>query len=500
MATVAFFATANLSAQDEFDILRYSMNPYQGTARGMGLGSAMGSLGADFTSLSVNPAGIGLYRRGELSFSPSFTVSDNKGTYQGEISSNNVSKLNLSQVGIVLTQAKKGNAYTRSGWKAASFAFGVNRVATFRNEYSYQGNNHKSSFIERYAEEFNRSGGFNASTLGGVSYPAYGAWYTYLIDRNYAGDSTQAMSYVPYSDGLKQRKEVTERGGMHEYVISGGGNYMEKLMLGATLGITRSNYQRTLQFSEEDLSGNVSNDFKYARFTERLSTEGTGFNLKLGALFKPVEAFRVGLAVHTPSRILMNDTYAIDMESHTDSLKLRANPGANPITTYTQDTLQIFNYSMNTPYKAIASATVLFQQYGFLTADVEYVDYRSMKYDYGIGYESESNAINAVIPKTYTDAVNIRVGAEAKLNDFALRAGWALYGSPFAGQPNAGRTTLSGGVGYRARNWYLDVSFIHSAQQSTEQPYVLNRAGADVPTATLQQKRSQLVMTMGRRL
>ncbi len=499
---IGLFATASsitMFAQDENDALRYSNTQYQGTARGLGIGNAMGSLGADFSSLSINPAGIGLFRKGEVSFTPSFAVINNKSTYLGSMNEVGTDKLNIAQAGIVLTHAKQGNLYKRSGWKAASFAFGMNRVATFKNETNYAGNNNQSSFIERYAEEFNRAGGLNNSTLNSVSYPAYAAWSTYLIDQDYAGDSTKAKSYVPYKDGLHQVKQVTESGGMHEFVISGGGNYMEKLMIGATLGITRSNYTRRLTLLETDLSGYTSNDFQYAQFTEQLTTEGTGVNLKLGTIFKPVNAFRIGLAVHTPTRIYFNDMYSIGMETNTDSLKIRNNPGADPVTSYKQDTIQVFNYSMNTPYKAIVSATVLFNKYGFITADLEYMDYQSMKYDFGIGYESESNAVNTAIRNKYRDAINLRIGAEAKLGDFALRGGVAMYGSPYTSDPNAMRTNISGGVGYRAKTWYIDIAFIRSMLDYKDQPYVLARANANVQSATISNSISQLVFTLGRR-
>jgi hypothetical protein len=488
-----------VSAQDEFDALRYSFTSYQGTARGLAIGNAMGSLGADFSSLSINPAGLGLYRRGEISFSPSFTINNTKGNYLGQQQKNNDSKFNLAHIGVVFTNAKKGNAYKRSGWKAASFAFGLNRQATFQNQYSYTGRNFSSSIVENFAEQFNRLGGLNNNTLNSVSYPAYAAWATYLIDQDFAGDTNNAKSYVPYTDGIQQTKRVIETGGMHEYVISAGGNYMEKLMLGATMGITRSNYSRNTQFDEVDLSGNTSNDFKYLRYNENLTTEGTGVNLKLGAIFKPSDVFRFGIAFHTPTRIYFNDTYNISMQSHTDSLKIRNNPGADPITTFNQDTTQIFNYSLNTPYKALASATILFKQYGFITADIEYVDYKSMKYNYGIGYEIESSNMNNVIQNTYTDAVNIRIGAEAKLDDFAIRGGFAMYGSPYANNSSAARTNISGGVGYRTKDWYIDATCIYSQHKWNEMPYVLSRAGANVQAASIQNNTTQVLFTLGRR-
>lgn len=58
--------------------------------------------------------------------------------------------------------------------------------------------------------------------MGSVSYPAYAAYQTWLIDRGFGADSNQAVAYVPYADGIKQTKRVYETGGMQEYVISAG--------------------------------------------------------------------------------------------------------------------------------------------------------------------------------------------------------------------------------------------------------------------------------------
>jgi hypothetical protein len=309
-----------------------------------------------------------------------------------------------------------------------------------------------------------------------------------------------AKSYVPYGDGLQQTKRVNERGGMQEYVISAGGNYMEKLMIGGTIGIMRTKHNRTFQFQEDDLSGRLDNDFRYMRLTETLQSVGTGINLKLGAIFKPSDAFRLGLAFHTPTVIYMNDLSRIEMESHTDSLKIRNNPGANPITRYTQDTALIFNYQLQTPYKAIASASVLFNKYGFLTADVEYVDYRSMKFDFGGIYFNEANTMNQVIRNRFQNTFNIRVGGEVKIGDMGIRAGVVHYGTPFIDKNNnAARTIISGGVGYRAEHWFMDIALAYSMMKLQEMPYYVARPNANVLPATIQQNITGVTMTVARR-
>ena len=53
-----------------------------GTARSMALGGAFTSLGADLASMSINPAGLGMYRRNEIALTPmmTFQSSETPGT------------------------------------------------------------------------------------------------------------------------------------------------------------------------------------------------------------------------------------------------------------------------------------------------------------------------------------------------------------------------------------------------------------------------------------
>ncbi len=491
---------SSVFAQDEHDALRYSMSTNYGTARGMAIGSALGSIGGDFSTLSVNPAGIGIYRKSEFALTPSITVGNNKASYLGVQSTDNMAKFNLNHFGFVITSSKKGNAYKSSRWKTFSFGLGMNRIASFKNEMTYTGTNTKSSIVERWSEDFNKLGGLNSLSIGSVNYSAFAAYQTWLIDKDYTvgGDSTKARSYVPYSDGIKQTKRISESGGQNEYLLNLGGNYMEKLMLGATVGIQSVNYNRNLYFDEEDISGNNNNDFKYMNYRESLATTGLGANLKLGAIIKPSQNFRFGFAFHTPTHLELNDVSSISMTSHTDSFLLRNNLSTSQITTYEQDSSLVFNYSLNTPYKALASATVLFKQYGFLTADIEYVNYSTMRYKFDNGFEKEADAVNAIIKNTYTDALNLRVGAEAKLKDLSLRAGFAYYGSPYTSSiANGARTQVSAGIGYRTNTWFLDLAYVYAHQTFKDLPYALGRTNANVQSASIDKNTGNAMATIG---
>src|SRR6056297_1646319 len=73
------FGMAALS-QNAVDALRYSDLKPSGTARYNSMSGAFSSLGGDFSTISQNPAGLGIYRKSTLTFSPSivFTRTDSK--------------------------------------------------------------------------------------------------------------------------------------------------------------------------------------------------------------------------------------------------------------------------------------------------------------------------------------------------------------------------------------------------------------------------------------
>ena len=63
-------------SQNVGDAVRYSSYDPIGTARTLGVGSAFGAMGGDFSVIGINPAGIAEYRVGELNFTPSIASSN----------------------------------------------------------------------------------------------------------------------------------------------------------------------------------------------------------------------------------------------------------------------------------------------------------------------------------------------------------------------------------------------------------------------------------------
>ena len=142
--TIVAILLANLAfSQDFFDALRYSQTNYGGSARSIAMGSAFGSLGGDFSSASINPAGLGLYRSGEFAISPTLNINDSKSGYLGTSSTDNKYSFNFDNLSYVVT-SKTGSDMGILGF---SFGVGFNRLKNFNSNISILGHGAQSTLL-----------------------------------------------------------------------------------------------------------------------------------------------------------------------------------------------------------------------------------------------------------------------------------------------------------------------------------------------------------------
>src|SRR5674476_53753 len=91
---LTLFATAGLMSlsfgQYVDQALMFSQQNYGSTARSKAMGNAFGAIGGDFSSLSINPAGIGVYLRSEVMVTANVLGSNSveSNSSQGTISDN----------------------------------------------------------------------------------------------------------------------------------------------------------------------------------------------------------------------------------------------------------------------------------------------------------------------------------------------------------------------------------------------------------------------------
>jgi hypothetical protein len=467
-------------AQVPEDAIRYSWLTPNGTARNQALGGAMGSLGGDISATFMNPAGLGLYKTGEIILSPGLNFLNNKSDFRGTTNSNKNRSLNFGTSGIV-----SGFNTNSNNWQSGAFSFAINRTANFNNQVHYKGQNDYSSYSEQYAAELSNSNipiGDQALNNPSLSLGTKMAIYTYLIDTARVGNSLQVVGLPIYKlNSREQENLINTTGGITELAFGLAANKNDKLYIGGSLGIPIVNYERNSTYTERDISGNKNNDFDYSTLTERYTTKGIGVNAKLGIIFKPVESVRVGLALHTPTLYGLKDTYHGDMVTATEGYAQVKKVSSELLN---NNRISSYEYDLVSPWKVLVSGSYVFRevedvtkQRGFITADVEYINYKASSYQTASTDNSDNSyyeGVNKSIHEIYKGSFNFRVGGELKFNTIMARAGFAHYGNPNKeSELKASRNYISGGLGYRNKGVILDLTYVYGLQKDVNFPYRL---------------------------
>lgn len=494
-------------AQNPDDALRNSWFVPNATARVMGIGGAMGSLGGDISANYVNPAGTGLIRTKEITFSPGFALNNLSSNFRGTPGSASKSAFAYGPIGITLG----GPAYS-GAFNSFTFSLSVNQLANYNNHVHYSGVNDVSSYSEQFLEELARDHASPSAALTNYVYGASLAYYTYLIDTTIQNGNLVYFGLPNPTTGLHQEYDEVTSGSFNEVSLAFAGGINDKLFLGFSLGIPIVNYRRDATITETDASGNNNNNFASSTFATHYSSKGVGLNAKIGIIYKPSASFRVGLAIHSPSFIWYKDQIRASMVTNTEKY---LNDPSFPDGTVgaSSDDFNSGNpgearYELQTAFKAVASATYLFnpvanpkKQRGFITADVEYTGYGGSKfssYSADDGYDASGyyTTLNSATNDYLKGNVNVRLGGELKFDPIAFRVGGGFYGSPYRdAQLSANRIVLAGGMGYRNHGLSLDLTYAETFTKDVSFPYRLN----DKPNtyATLKNNRGTIILTMG---
>jgi len=487
LGTLILFSIS-LHAQIPEDVLKYSWQPTNGTARINAIGGAMGSLGGDISATFVNPAGLGFFKTSEIVLSPGFSFLKNKSDYRGTKASDNGSNFNLGTSGIVAGWQGTGR------WSSKAISFAVTRTANFSNKIYYTGKNDFSSYAEQYAAEAAGSGLSLDDILNStsVSLGTRMAVYTYLVDTATLGSNPiPDVVALPMFDQLKnggaflvdQSHTIETSGGITELAIGYAANMDDKLYIGGSLGIPIVKYHKTSLFREEDATGNNDNDFDFSELSETFSTKGFGINAKLGIIVKPAELVRLGFTIHTPTWYSFEDSYQATMSVNTENY--RTNPGTETISSdfFSDGQNSKYQYELISPWKFMLSGSYVLreaedvrQQKGFLTADVEYVTYKSNKFRNAEDYDDNGyyDKINATMKDYYKGAFNFRVGGELKFTTIMTRLGFAYYSNPYEDKElKANKMFISGGLGYRNAGIFIDLTYVHGLTKDVNFPYRL---------------------------
>lgn len=431
---LALVGTAN--AQNETFPLMFSQYGMNGTSAYIGRAGAIGALGGDITAAQYNPAGLGMYRSSEFTFSLGGDFTGTKANFDGLKAKDNRPSFNYGNTGFVMDFDNGAK-----NWKHIQFSFAINRLTNFTNKTKIVRNNLNSSFI-------------NDNVLNNITSLEDDFIASGVVDTVYDESSDTYLISSVYENGeFNQIKSIKESGYLNEISMSLSGNYRNVLYLGATLGIPFGSYTRTTSFSEERFVGGISTGYYNYNTEQDLSLAGVNF--KFGAIVKPIDWIRIGAAIHTPTYYSTTDDYYADVQYNS----------------YSGGWYPTYEYGMQSPWRFMGNLAFVLGNNkspisGTISVDYEYADYSLMSFSMDDDIYTETS-LNNSIENVFEAASNLRIGGELKLDRLYIRAGYAYFGNPYKEEiNNAAWNYLTCGIGYKGNSCFFDLAYAHGSTSS----------------------------------
>jgi hypothetical protein len=499
-------------AQGPSDALRYSNLQFGGPARTLGIGGANVALGADFGNLTSNPAGLGMYQKSEVHFTPGLGLGQGKAGIEGgsTVQSEDKNSLHVASGGLVLA-TRRPDSDASTNWRGGAFALGFTRLADFNTASSYSATLADQTINGQLVSSTNRSylaslrgpagqgyfddirsqanaGNYRTDGDYGLDALAYGAYLTRIVKKN-RSNIDSAFASTALRGPIAQSEFITTRGSVSQFDLGYGASYRDRLYLGFGVGIVSSNYHQIKDFTEADRDPTTHLN-SYTLHEER-DVKGAGFNARIGAIFRATDALRVGASVQTPTFMRLTDTYnarfTTDFSAQgTDVVSTSVPVGSIPseiIGVTSVDALpNDYAYTITTPFRASGGLAYTIGKRGFLTGDIEYVGYGQARLHNDAQDANGNNysfaAENSEIQARFKNTVNLRFGAEGRFDIFRVRLGYARYGDPYKEDTKNERAQnfYTAGAGLRQGNFFLDAAAVYTTFDQVYTPYSLSTA------------------------
>lgn len=508
-SVLAIGMVGTAKAQYTEDALLFSQGDNGGTARFKAMGGASTALGGDISSITGNPAGLGFYNQSDASATLRYQYNKNKVNYFGRKSDSKTDNFNIDNGGVVfhLPTVRYGGDLTK-GWLNFNVGIAYNRTNLFDNKLDYSGINTDNSITHAYADR--------------MIDPTQKDWADDFYKSFMFEEDKDKKFYFPLAEdkNSEQFNSVWSKGGKSETALSFGSNYSNKFYIGATFSLTDFRYEKSAVFTEYGMTKTAAGiaalnpnsdylkpdkeEFNYVDVDYELFdrygqvTQGSGFDFKLGMIYKPTPSLSLGFTAKTPTFLSIAD----ESTAYTDINYFKPNVNTSFASFKSSEEIgsSSYDYNLQTPYKLSAGVT----QYlgaGLLTAEVEFVDYASMRWRDSRNNSAIEKEMNNSIKETYQAAFNVRLGGEVLFDQtFSGRAGFNFNGNPYK---NADYKTygISAGVGAKLGGGvYLDLTGVYNANNYKESPYKITYEGdwnTVSPRADIKNSRTNVMLTIG---
>ncbi|MCD8318781.1 MAG: hypothetical protein LUC45_08110 [Paraprevotella sp.] len=468
MFVTAWTAAQAVAAQTPYTNENFMPTDLIGTARYVGMGGALGALGADMSAVSSNPAALGLYRKSDASLS--FSVLTQKD--QPDLKADKT-HMSFDQMGFVVSVPIMGKSV-----KYVNFGANFQKRANFN--YAFIADNPNINGLSQTQQMADILNNTTYSTpLADLMYNAY--VLNPIYNRDDQGQLILDEKGNPTYDKYKalqadqnQYDRVTE-GGISGYDFNVSTNIKDRVYLGFTLGVNDVDYYSYTTYREfgtlTNTDGSQLSGQEYYSLYNTQHVSGYGVNVKLGSIIRPIEnsPFRIGIAVETPTfyHLESYSDYSIESPMYEDQ-NYDVQYG-DKFNTYMPDKdLANLHMKITTPWKARISLGHTIGKYLAIGAEYEYANYSKTKQgyedwaydDWGYGYSNggtKDPSMNAINKATLKGVHSFKFGFELNLTDqIAFRAGYNYYSSMFNKDATLDQTGPSPAFGYQTTTDYMN--------------------------------------------
>ena len=286
------------------DVQRFAERGTIGSARYVGIGGAMTAIGGDPSAAMVNPAGLGLYRRSEISVSIDETIDNTQ-----QVGSNDTyqrTRFTAPQISAIWAW---GNSQKQRGLVYNNFMFSLNRLANFNRDIVVKGAG--MGMVPTICNITNDEGGVSEEFL--VNKPWDNVeigWLSILGYEAYLIDPIENNKWKPAVDFTDGSLSISETGTSDQYTLSWAGNISNQWYIGIGLNIPTINYTKHTSLREENKQNSSSAELK-----SMFHVSGVGVSGSFGLIYRPIQALRIGASLQTPTILSFSRQSTGDMYS-----------------------------------------------------------------------------------------------------------------------------------------------------------------------------------------
>ena len=449
-------------AQNDMDVLRYSQTGIGGDSRFLSLGGSMGALGANLSTINYNPAGMGLYRKGEFAITAGLRFANTTSTHYGTSSNDFKANVPLGLIGFASAweevspyQDEKSKKKFKNWSRRHAIGFTYNKLANFNQNITISGKTKDETIIA----DFLASAQTHQPKDLNMFYEGL-AFNTWLID-TFPGTLTEYGTYFETHKPFNQKKIMNVTGSLGEYSFAYSYAMDNKTYFGAALGVPSGKWNYSATYEEDDDGAKRADptdnlvSFNSLTYRELIQTRAIGVNLKLGVISRVSDNLRVGAYFHTPTAYSLRDNYSNSMSVLYDTLFTLYN-----VTLSDSSDPGNFRYKMSTPMKVGGSIAYLYEKLIAFNIDAEYLSYQqgSLKSN-----EFSFAEVNDGIRQKYSSTFNFRAGIELNTSPVLFRLGFASYGSPFGNMLTGKnvKNSYCAGIGFRKNEkTFFDIALV----------------------------------------